>query len=137
MKSGKREAFSGPIVTIKVFKDNTLVVELLATKGEGRVLVVDGEGSLRRAITGGVLAKCAEIMGCSGIVINGCIRYVDEVNGCEIGVRAWATCPVRPVKSDGGQKHVPINIGGIWIHEGEWLYADGDGILVSTSQLSI
>ncbi|XP_050140695.1 putative 4-hydroxy-4-methyl-2-oxoglutarate aldolase 3 [Malus sylvestris] len=136
-KYGKREAFSGPIVTVKVFEDNTLIVELLATKGEGRVLVVDGEGSLRRAVTGGMLAKCAEIMGWSGIVINGCIRDVDEVNGCEIGVRALATCPVRPVKSDGGQKHVPINIGGVWIHEGEWLYADGDGILISTSQLSI
>nr|XP_028956339.1 putative 4-hydroxy-4-methyl-2-oxoglutarate aldolase 3 [Malus domestica] len=136
-KYGEREAFSGPIVTVKTFEDNTLIVGLLGTKGEGRVLVVDGEGSLRRAVTGGMLAKCAEVMGWSGIVINGCIRDVDEINRCEIGVRALATCPVRPIKSGGGQKHVPINIGGIWIQDGQWLYADGDGILVSTSQLSI
>ncbi|KAK9941355.1 hypothetical protein M0R45_017961 [Rubus argutus] len=134
---GKWRAFSGRVVTLKLFEDNTLVIEALSRKGEGRVLVVDGGGSMNRAVTGGKLAKCAEIMGWAGIVVNGCIRDVDEINECEIGVRALATCPVRPIKSkDGsGQKHVDVNIGGKWIRDGEWLYADGDGILVSTTQL--
>ncbi|KAK9940796.1 hypothetical protein M0R45_017437 [Rubus argutus] len=136
---GKWRAFSGRVVTLKVFEDNTLVIEALSRKGEGRVLVVDGGGSMNRAVTGGMLAKCAEIMGWAGIVVNGCIRDVDEINECEIGVRALATCPVRPFKSkDGsGQKHVDVNIGGKWIRDGEWLYADSDGILVSTAQLSL
>ncbi|XP_021806861.1 putative 4-hydroxy-4-methyl-2-oxoglutarate aldolase 3 [Prunus avium] len=138
-KYGKWQAFAGPVVTLKVFEDNTLVIELLSTKGEGRVLVVDGGGSMRRAVTGGMLARSAEIMGWAGIVINGCVRDVDEINECEIGLRALATCPVRPIKNDSGsgQKHVPVSIGGVLIHEGEWLYADGDGILVSSSELSI
>ncbi|KAI5321467.1 hypothetical protein L3X38_030538 [Prunus dulcis] len=62
-KYGKWQAFAGPVVTLKVFEDNTLVIELLSTKGEGRVLVVDGGGSMRRAVTGGMLARSAEIMG--------------------------------------------------------------------------
>ncbi|XP_024166783.1 putative 4-hydroxy-4-methyl-2-oxoglutarate aldolase 3 [Rosa chinensis] len=136
---GKWHAFSGRVLTLKVFEDNTLVIEALSRKGEGRVLVVDGGGSMRRAVTGGMLAKCAEIMGWAGIVVNGCVRDVDEINECEIGVRALATCPVRPIKGEdgSGQKHVDVNIGGTWIRDGEWLYADNDGILVSTTKLSI
>ncbi|KAL6204292.1 hypothetical protein ACLB2K_021560 [Fragaria x ananassa] len=132
--------FSGRVVTLKVFEDNTLVLEALSRHGEGRVLVVDGGGSMRRAVTGGKIAKYAELMGWAGIVVNGCVRDVDEINECEIGVRALATCPVRTTRGkDGssGQKHVDVNIGGTWILDGEWLYADNDGILVSTTKLSI
>nr|XP_004294738.2 PREDICTED: putative 4-hydroxy-4-methyl-2-oxoglutarate aldolase 3 [Fragaria vesca subsp. vesca] len=139
-KFGKWRRFSGRVVTLKVFEDNTLVLEALSRQGEGRVLVVDGGGSMRRAVSGGMVAKYAELMGWAGIVVNGCVRDVDEINECEIGVRALATCPVRPTKGkDGssGQKHVDVNIGGTWILDGEWLYADNDGILVSTTKLSI
>ncbi|KAL6203545.1 hypothetical protein ACLB2K_027245 [Fragaria x ananassa] len=136
----RRSMFSGRVVTLKVFEDNTSVLEALSRQGEGRVLVVDGGGSMRRAITGGKVAKYAELKGWAGIVVKGCVRDVDEINECEIGVRALATCPVRPTRGkDGssGQRHVDVNIGGTWILEGEWLYADNDGILVSTTKLSI
>ncbi|PRQ34914.1 putative oxaloacetate decarboxylase [Rosa chinensis] len=134
---GQRRAFSGPISTVKVFEDNVLVRELVGTRVEGRVLVIDGGGSMRSALLGGILAQLAQNMGWAGIVINGCIRDVDEINGCDIGVRALASHPVKPGKRGHGSKHVPINIAGTLIREGEWLYADSDGILVSTSELSI
>ncbi|TMX04044.1 hypothetical protein EJD97_011744 [Solanum chilense] len=134
---GQCRAFSGPITTLKVFEDNVLVRELLETRGEGRVLVIDGGGSMRCALVGGNLGQLAQNMGWAGILVNGCIRDVDEINGCDIGVRALASHPQKSNKKGQGEKHVPIYIEGMMIREGEWLYADSDGILVSKTELSI
>ncbi|KAI4390039.1 hypothetical protein MLD38_002194 [Melastoma candidum] len=134
---GQNRKFSGPIVTVKVFEDNVLVRELLESKGEGRVLVVDGGGSLRCALVGGNLAQFGENNGWAGIVVNGCIRDVDEINACRIGVRALTTHPQKSTKKGAGDKHIPVYIAGTWIREGEWLYADGDGVLISTTELSV
>ena len=134
---GQCRAFSGSIVTLKVFEGNALVRELLENRGEGRVLVIDGGGSMRSALVGGKLGQLAQNMGWAGIILNGCLRDVDEINACDIGVRALASNPLKSNKKGIGEKHVPVYIAGTWIRDGEWLYADSDGILVSTSELSI
>ncbi|KAF9609887.1 hypothetical protein IFM89_018972 [Coptis chinensis] len=134
---GQSRAFFGPIVTLKVFEDNVLVREFLETRGEGRVLVIDGGGSMRSAVLGGNLVQLAQTMGWAGIVVNGCIRDVDEINACDIGVRALASHPLKPGKKRTGEVHGIIHIGGAMIRDGEWLYADSDGILVSKSELSV
>ncbi|MCL7030168.1 hypothetical protein MKW94_018097 [Papaver nudicaule] len=134
---GRRQVFSGPVVTLKVFEDNVLVREFLEEKGNGRVLVVDGGGSLRCAILGGNPVQQATNNGWAGILINGCIRDVDEINGCDIGVRALASHPMKANKRGVGDKHVPVIMAGTRILDGEWLYADTDGILVSKMELSI
>ncbi|KAL6626757.1 hypothetical protein ACP70R_030483 [Stipagrostis hirtigluma subsp. patula] len=134
---GRRQIFAGPVVTLKLFEDNVLLREFLEEKGHGRVLVVDGGGSTRCAILGGNLAQLAQNNGWAGIVINGCIRDVDEINGCDIGVRALNSHPIKSNKKGVGEKHVPVNIAGTRIHDGEWLYADTDGILISRSELTV
>ncbi|KAL3652386.1 hypothetical protein CASFOL_002067 [Castilleja foliolosa] len=134
---GQRQVFSGPVVTLKVFEDNVLVRGFLEEKGNGRVLVVDGGGSLRCAILGGNPVVQAQNNGWAGIVVNGCIRDVDEINGCDIGVRALASHPVKAAKKGNGERHVPVSIGGTRIYDGEWLYVDTDGILVSKTELSV
>ncbi|XP_022933782.1 putative 4-hydroxy-4-methyl-2-oxoglutarate aldolase 2 [Cucurbita pepo subsp. pepo] len=134
---GRRQVFSGPVVTLKVFEDNVLVREFLEEKGKGRVLVVDGGGSKRCAILGGNPVVQAQNNGWAGIVVNGCVRDVDEINGCDIGVRALASHPMKANKKRVGEKHVPITVGGTRIMDGEWLYADTDGILVSRTELSV
>ncbi|GMH05835.1 hypothetical protein Nepgr_007675 [Nepenthes gracilis] len=134
---GQRGVFSGPIVTLKVFEDNVLVRELLETKGEGKVLVIDGGGSMRCALVGGNLGQLAQNMGWAGIVVSGCIRDVDEINSCDIGIRALGSHPLKSNKKGIGEKQVPIYVAGTLIRDGEWLYADSDGILISKCELSI
>ncbi|XP_057472319.1 putative 4-hydroxy-4-methyl-2-oxoglutarate aldolase 2 [Actinidia eriantha] len=134
---GRRQVFSGPVVTLKIFEDNVLVREFLEERGNGRVLVVDGGGSLRCAILGGNPVVQAQNNGWAGIVVNGCIRDVDEINGCDIGVRALASHPMKANKKGIGEKHVPVAIAGTRICDGEWLYADTDGILISKMELSV
>ncbi|PON86242.1 Regulator of ribonuclease activity A [Trema orientale] len=134
---GKREAFSGRIETLKVLDDNGLVLEALRSRGEGKVLVIDGAGSMRCALMGGQLTQLAERMGWAGVVVNGCIRDVNDINECDIGVRALASHPVRPTKKGLGERHLPAFVAGTLILDGDWLYADADGILVSKSELSV
>uniref|UniRef100_A0A0D9VLD5 4-hydroxy-4-methyl-2-oxoglutarate aldolase n=1 Tax=Leersia perrieri TaxID=77586 RepID=A0A0D9VLD5_9ORYZ len=134
---GRRPVFAGPIATVKIFEDNVLVRELLQEKGHGRVLVIDGGGSMRCALLGGNLAQLAQNNGWAGIVVNGCIRDVDEINGCDIGVRALNSHPMKSNKKGVGEKHVAVAIAGARICDGEWLHADSDGILISTTELTV
>ncbi|MFZ6872812.1 ribonuclease E activity regulator RraA [Undibacterium sp. Di27W] len=135
MRYGNVSKFSGQAVTLKVFEDNVLVRATLETPGNGQVLVIDGGGSFRCALVGGNLAALAEKNGWAGIVVHGCIRDVDEINACNIGVRAMAPMPLRSNKHGGGMKDVRINIAGVAIKPGDWIYADADGVLVAREAL--
>ena len=133
--------FSGPVVTVKCFEDNSLVK--LALDGSGMVqtnhgpvagvLVVDGGGSLRHALLGGNLGLAATRNGWAGVLIDGCVRDVTELSGLRLGIRALAAMPLPTEKRQQGQRDVPVQVQGIWIYPGDWLYADEDGILVMPS----
>jgi len=130
-KFGKRSRFSGPARTLKVFEDNVLVRAALETPGEGSVLVIDGRGSLRCALVGGNLGVLAQNNGWAGIIVNGCVRDSEELNQCDVGIRALAIHPRRSVRKGLGEKDLVVNIAGVMVRPGDWVYADADGILVS------
>lgn len=132
---GRAACFSGEAVTLKLFEDNTLVRSTLEEKGAGRVLVVDGGGSLRCALVGGKLAQIAEKSGWAGIVVYGCVRDTLELNECNIGIAALATCPQRSQKRGGGERDVTVRLPGSPVRPGEWVYADIDGVLVASASL--
>jgi len=132
---GGRLAFSGPIATLKTFEDNPKVRELLETPGEGRVLVIDGGGSLRCALVGGNLAMLAEKNGWAGIVVNGCVRDTAELAAAKVGVKALAAHPKRSERKGLGEVDVNVSFAGVTFRPGEYLYADGDGIVVSPTKL--
>ncbi|SOE55207.1 regulator of ribonuclease activity A [Burkholderia sp. OK233] len=132
----RAECFSGEAVTLKVFEDNALVRATLEEKGAGRVLVVDGGGSLRCALVGGNLAQIAEQNGWAGIVLNGCVRDALELNEVNVGVAALTTCPRRGQKLGTGERDVPVQLPGALVRPGEWIYADIDGVLVASAPLN-
>ncbi|MBL8331226.1 MAG: ribonuclease E activity regulator RraA [Rubrivivax sp.] len=127
---GQRTAFGGPVVTVQCHEDNSLVKAAVESAGDGRVLVVDGGGSLRRALLGGNLAAAAARNGWAGVVIDGCVRDVAELNACDIGIRALALIPLPTERRGEGQKDLPVQIQGVTVKPGDWLYADADGIVV-------
>lgn len=132
---GGRDAFGGPLSTVKVFEDNSLVRAALEEDGAGRVLVVDGGGSLRCALVGDMLAKLGADNGWAGIVVNGCVRDSVALAGLDIGVKALATNPRKSVKRGEGQRDVPVHFAEVAFRPGEYLYADLDGLLVSEHAL--
>lgn len=133
---GGLPAFDGPIVTLEVFEDNSLVRAALEEPGQGRVLVVDGRGSLRCALLGGNLAALAEEKGWSGVVVFGAVRDSRELATAKIGVKALAPHPRKSEKKGAGRRDVPVTFAGVTFTPGEWLYADEDGIIVAASQLA-
>lgn len=132
---GGRHSFHGRIATLKLFEDNGLVRQTLAFPGEGRVLVIDGGGSLRCALLGDQLAALAVRNGWAGVVVWGCIRDSAGIGQMELGVLALATHPQKTIKNNLGDAGVKLNFAGIDFVPGEWLYADTDGLIVSAAQL--
>ncbi len=132
---GALRKFSGQVVTVKCFEDNSPVKAAVDSPGEGRVLVVDGGASLRRALLGGNLAVSAARNGWAGVVIDGCVRDVAELAQCKTGIRALAAMPLPTEKRQQGQRDVAVQIQGVWIGPGDWLYADEDGIVVMPAPL--
>lgn len=127
---GKRIRFAGPVSTVKCFEDNTLVKAAVDSPGEGRVLVVDGGGSVRRALVGGNLGKAAAKNGWAGVVVYGAVRDSAELAECDTGIRALASMPLPTEKRNEGQKDISVQIEGVLIRPGDMLYADEDGIVV-------
>ncbi|HEY6896053.1 MAG TPA: ribonuclease E activity regulator RraA [Rhodocyclaceae bacterium] len=127
---GLRRKFAGPVSTVKCFEDNSLVKAAVDSPGEGRVLVVDGGGSLRRALVGGNLGKAAAKNGWAGVVVDGCVRDSAELAECDTGIRALAAMPLPTEKRNEGQCDVAVQIQGVWVRPGDMLYADEDGIVV-------
>lgn len=133
---GARERFCGPVVTVKCFEDNSLVKALVQQPGEGRVIVVDGGGSRRRALLGDQLAAKAAANGWSGLVIDGVVRDVEILAELDLGVKALGSCPQKTDKSNEGQQDIPIDVGGTTVRPGMYLYADRNGVLVSETKLT-
>ena len=133
---GGVERFAGPIATLRVFEDNALVRQALETPGAGRVLVVDGGGSLRSALVGGNLAALAHENGWSGLVVYGCIRDAAEIAGTPVGVKALHAVPRRSAKAGAGERGIPVAFAGVTFAPGAWLYADRDGIVVADRKLA-
>ncbi|MEM6320334.1 MAG: ribonuclease E activity regulator RraA [Bacteroidota bacterium] len=132
---GKKPCFGGEIVTVKLHEDNSLVRETLGENGQGKVLVVDGGGSLRCALVGDRLAQKAINNGWEGIVVYGCIRDSAVINQMDIGIKALQTCPVRSIKRGVGLKGEVLRFAGAVLRPGQFIYGDADGLLVSENWL--
>ncbi|GLP97432.1 ribonuclease E activity regulator RraA [Paraferrimonas sedimenticola] len=130
-------SFGGAISTIKCFEDISLISEVVATPGNGRVLLIDGGGSLRRAIFDAQLAEVALENGWEGVVVYGCVRDVDALEDLELGIQAIASIPVGAESLGFGEGDVPVNFGGVTFLPDDHLYADSTGIILSPDPLDI
>jgi len=133
---GGHDSFGGQIVTLKCFEDNSLVRQQVELDGTGKVLVVDGGGSLRRALLGDMLAAKAAQNGWEGLLIYGCVRDVDALAQTNVGIQALASHPLKTDKRGVGELNVVVAFAGVTFHPGEYLYADNNGVVVSATPLT-
>ena len=134
---GGRSAFGGEILTIKCHEDNSLVKEQVGNSGNGRVMLVDGGGSLRCALLGDMLAAKAVENGWAGIIIFGCIRDVDDIRTMDLGVQALRTIPIKSNRQGRGDLNIPVTFSGVTFQPGEYVYADNNGIIVASQALKL
>lgn len=133
---GKKNKFFGQIIPLKCHEDNTLVGDILRKEnGKGKVLVIDGGGSLRCALVGDLIAAAAVKNEWEGIIVYGCIRDSAPINEMEIGIRALGTNPTKTVKRNTGILNETINFANATFNESEYIYVDEDGILISSISL--
>jgi regulator of ribonuclease activity A len=131
---GGRPRFSGRIETVRCLEDNVLVRRTLSQPGDGRVLVVDGGGSLRVALMGDDMARLAATSGWAGVVVHGAVRDVGELGAIDLGLVALGANPRRSSKTGEGDVGRPVEFGGVVFTPGDLVYVDADGIAVVPAQ---
>ena len=132
---GAIKSFGGQVVTVKCFEDNSRVKELLATDGQGKVLVVDGGASMRCALMGDMIAESAVNNHWSGVIIYGCVRDVDAIAELNLGVHALAAIPQKSNRKGLGEVDISLSFGGVTVQSGDYVYADNNGIVIAKEKL--
>lgn len=134
---GGTKIFNGSIYTVKCFEDNSFVRKALETNGEGKVLVVDGGGSMRCALLGDMLGDLAIKNKWNGVIVYGCIRDSAAIGKLQLGVKALDTIPLKSNKKNIGEENIPVRFGGVEFIPNEFIYCDEDGIIVTNESLSL
>ena len=132
---GAIKSFGGQVVTVKCFEDNSRVKELLATDGQGKVLVVDGGASMRCALMGDMIAESAVNNHWSGVIIYGCVRDVDAIAELNLGVHALAAIPQKSNRKGLGEVDISLSFGSVTVQSGDYVYADNNGIIIAKEKL--
>lgn len=127
--------FAGKIRTVKCFEDSSKIEQMLAQDGNGQVLVVDGGASTKRALLGDLLCRSAIPKGWAGIIINGCVRDAQALSMLDIGIMAIGSTPRKTDSKKDGEIDVEVTFGGVTFKPGSYLYADGDGVVISDTAL--
>jgi len=130
---GGRSEFAGQIRTVRCFQDNALLKSVLAERGDGQVLVIDGDASLHTALVGDVIADLARSTGWAGLIVHGAVRDASTLRTIDIGIKALGTNPRKSTKSGAGERDTTVSFGGIAFVPGEIAYSDDDGIVVVSS----
>ncbi|MDN2664690.1 ribonuclease E activity regulator RraA [Psychromonas sp. 14N.309.X.WAT.B.A12] len=132
---GGRNSFAGEVVTVKCFESVGLIYKVLEENGAGKVLLIDGGGSLRRALINSHIAELAVENDWEGIVVNGCVREVDSLEEMDIGIQAITAMPVGADDDEIGEINSPVNFAGVTFLPEDFLYADSTGIVISPEPL--
>lgn len=129
--------FHGKVTTVKCFESNGLIAEVLEENGEGRVLVIDGGGAVRRGLIDAELAQLAVDNGWEGIIVYGAVRQIQQLENLDIGIHALAPIPVSADESSVGESDIPVNFGGVTFFPEDYIYADLTGIILSQEPLDL
>ena len=129
--------FYGKVTTVKCFESNGLIAEVLEENGEGRVLVIDGGGAVRRGLIDAELAQLAVDNGWEGIIVYGAVRQIQQLENLDIGIHALAPIPVSADESSAGESDIPVNFGGVTFFPEDYIYADLTGIILSQEPLDL
>ena len=134
---GGKRSFAGSIYTLKCHEDNKTIRQVVADDGQGKVLLIDGGGSTRRALIDIDIAETAMENNWEGIICFGSVRDVDALEELEIGVQAMASIPVGADNQMDGEIEIPVNFGGVTFLPDDFVYADSTGVILSPDPLEI
>jgi regulator of ribonuclease activity A len=133
---GGLKKFSGQIVTVKLDKSNWRLLEMLRDEdGEGKIVVVDNSQEFF-GVVGDKLMAFAKKNNWKAIILNGYVRDTDETKNIEVGLYAIGTCPLRNFEITESARDVKLNFEGVTFNNGDYLYADNDGVIITRTPLN-
>lgn len=125
----------GEVVTIKLDKNNSELIKLLRDEdGTDKVVVVDVNAEFF-AVVGENLMKFAQQNNYSGIIVNGYIRDTFQIQDIPVALYALGTCPKKYIPITEGQRNLALAFGGVHFKNGDYIYADTDGVMVTHEPL--
>ena len=133
---GGKEKICGTIVTIKLDKNNhDLAMMLKKEEGHNKIVVVDVAQEYY-AVVGENLMRFALDNNWAGMIVNGYVRDIEQTKKFPVGLFAIGTCPRKYIPQTQSQRGVELSFEGVIFKEGDYIYADNDGIIISTEKLS-
>ncbi|ACV24097.1 RraA family protein [Methanocaldococcus fervens] len=122
----------GEAVTVKTSYDDwgTVVKSISLAKNKFIVVEVVGEKRYETAVWGGLASLNAKIKGVKGIVIDGCVRDVEDIKALKFPVFTKNFCPNAGKPLNVGDVNVTINCGGVLINPGDIVVGDCNGVAV-------
>lgn len=121
---------AGPAVTAFCWPgDNLMMHRALYLAQPGDVLVVVCQAELSGAQWGDLATRYALQKGLVGVVVQGCVRDVDQVRA--LGFPVWSThiWPIHPDKCGHGFVNAPVVCEGVEVRPGDLIVADGDAVI--------
>lgn len=132
---GGLKQFSGQIVTVKLDKSNWLLLEMLRDEnGEEKIVVVDNSQEFY-GVVGDKLMAFAKNNNWKAIILNGYVRDTDETKNIDVGLFAIGTCPLRNFEKTDSARGIELNFEGVTFNDGDYIYADNDGIIITKTKL--
>ena len=126
-----RMKFAGPALTVEVRPgDNLMIHAAMALAKPGDVLVIDGKGDQSSALMGTIMMTACRQLGLAGVVMDGAVRDSLEIDEMDFPVFSVGTNPNGPTKQVGGRIGHPVSVGGVTVRSGDFVIADGDGVVV-------
>ena len=126
-----RPYLCGPALTCACApEDNLAMHAALYQATRGTVLVCDGTGTARCALFGELMATDALNQGLAGLVVQGPIRDVADLDGLGFPIWSTGTAPGQAAKASVVSVRKPVMVGNVLVSTGDQIVADRDGVAV-------
>ncbi|MBI82997.1 MAG: hypothetical protein CMJ81_07365 [Planctomycetaceae bacterium] len=104
-------------------------VQVIDESGPGDIMVVV-TGDLNVTGLGGLMATTAQVRGMSGVVVDGAVRDVDEIQALGLSVFCRSISPSTMLgRAASIGRDVPVLCGGVAVSSGDYIVGDRDGVV--------
>jgi len=120
----------GPAFTVRTYPgDWAKTVEAIDEAPQGSVIVIDA-GGVGPAVWGELATYSSLEKKIAGVVIDGAIRDVPEIRKVKFPAFARIIMPTAGEPKGFGEMGVPVEVGGVRVFPGDWVFGDDDGVVV-------
>ena len=132
---GGKDKICAQVVTVKLDRNNNELIKILRDEdGTGKIAVVDVENEYF-AVVGENLMKFAHANNYEAILVNGYVRDTQQIKDIPVALYARGICPRKYIPVTEAQRDIEVSFCGVQFNNGDYIYADKDGIILSKEKI--